>query len=152
MNSSNYDYAKLRELADSGEPAEALCSATGVDLAFASRYLINRRYRKAFVKRFPGRTADRNRERRFGVTVEDYNSRVKNQSNVCAVCGRSETSSYRGKLRRLAVDHCHSTGAVRDLLCTKCNMVLGAVGDDIGVLRQMIAYLERHNHSTQPED
>lgn len=47
------------------------------------------------------------------------------QGGVCAICGQKETSTYRGKVRKLAVDHCHKTGRVRGLLCMNCNQGLG---------------------------
>jgi hypothetical protein len=39
------------------------------------------------------------------------------------------------------VDHNHKTGAVRGLLCCKCNFILGHADDDVGILRRAISYL-----------
>lgn len=55
----------------------------------------------------------------------------------CDVCGR------RGD--RMAIDHCHTTGKVRGLLCMGCNVALGAVEDDPDRLRALALYVERAN-------
>ena len=44
--------------------------------------------------------------------------------------------------KRLAVDHCHKTGKIRGLLCTKCNIGLGYFNDDVILLKNSIRYLE----------
>jgi hypothetical protein len=59
---------------------------------------------------------------RFRMTEEDYSKLLANQRGGCAVCARKDN---RG--RRLAIDHNHTTGAVRGLLCFGCNRVLGAI-------------------------
>ena len=39
------------------------------------------------------------------------------------------------------IDHCHETGKVRGLLCSKCNIALGNFDDDIETLKRAISYL-----------
>ncbi|WP_408995768.1 endonuclease domain-containing protein [Streptomyces europaeiscabiei] len=58
------------------------------------------------------------------------------QGNCCAICGKQP--------QRLNVDHDHKTGAVRELLCTNCNSLLGQCDDEISILQNAIAYIERH--------
>lgn len=83
----------------------------------------------------------------FGITLADYEAMMVAQACVCAICEKPETRvDNRTKApTRLAVDHCHSTGKVRGLLCSMCNKGIGHLKDDIQLLRNAIPYLERHN-------
>lgn len=84
-------------------------------------------------------------QRDFGMTLEEYQERFKVQEGRCYICREVETARDRkGRLRPLAVDHCHAKDEVRDLLCNRCNHLLGLVQDDVPILRAAIAYLERH--------
>lgn len=103
-------------------------------------------------KRLPAykqnRTADVNRRQalksKFGITPEKYVEMLLAQNGVCAVCSKPETSIHNGKVRPLSVDHDHETGAVRDLLCGKCNSGLGYFNDDLTLMAKAIGYLRRH--------
>jgi len=57
------------------------------------------------------------------------------QKGRCLICTKIPT-------KQLVVDHCHTTGKVRGLLCDKCNFLLGLANDQINVLQNAIAYLE----------
>lgn len=78
---------------------------------------------------------DREYQRRFGITLEQYDQMLRSQRGVCAIC--------QGKCKRgrLSVDHCHRTGRVRGLLCRACNLLLGAAGDSRKLLKRAEAYL-----------
>lgn len=76
----------------------------------------------------------------FGITIERYNEILTSQSHKCAICGMSQIEN--GKA--LAVDHCHSTGAVRGLLCSRCNYGLGMFLDSVNTLSSAISYLHKH--------
>lgn len=79
--------------------------------------------------------------RQFGITIEDYDSMRMAQDNVCAICGEAE----RNKFWELAVDHCHKTGKVRGLLCSRCNMAIGAFKDSTDLLERAKNYLIKTN-------
>ena len=83
-------------------------------------------------------------KRTYGITIEEYEFKLNNQDNKCAICNNYNTHDKHGVL---AVDHCHKTGLIRDLLCFKCNAALGAVNEDIDILKKMIKYLKKHNNS-----
>lgn len=86
-------------------------------------------------------------KRNYNLTLEEYNKMVDTQNNLCYICGKTETS-LRCKARTpkdLAVDHCHKTGNIRKLLCTRCNQSLGRMEDSIDLLQAMIDYLKEHN-------
>ena len=80
--------------------------------------------------------------RKFGLKPEDYDAMLEAQKGVCAICGREETATWRGKTRELCVDHCHTTGRVRGLLCNRCNHSIGGLGDNAEGVRRALAYLE----------
>uniref|UniRef100_A0A6M3LAQ0 Putative recombination endonuclease VII n=1 Tax=viral metagenome TaxID=1070528 RepID=A0A6M3LAQ0_9ZZZZ len=77
-------------------------------------------------------------EKKYDISEDDYLFLLKDQSGVCAICG--ELPEY-----RLVVDHDHTTGKVRGLLCRQCNLLLGLLGDDINKTRIVISYLEKYN-------
>jgi len=79
---------------------------------------------------------------RYGISGEDYSNLLKQQNNCCAICKRNINQiTY-----HLHVDHCHTTGEVRGLLCAPCNRYLGYIKDDKTILNTAILYLkERYN-------
>lgn len=79
-----------------------------------------------------------NLKRYYGITLEFYNQMMRNQNNKCAVCEISQGDSD----RRFSVDHCHTTGRIRGLLCTNCNRGLGLLKDDPKLIESAIRYLE----------
>lgn len=84
----------------------------------------------------------------YGVTDEQFQQMVKDQSNLCAACGLSErVKSKQGVTMPLSVDHNHATKEVRGLLCRRCNSVLGLAGDSKNVLTKLISYLEKYDGS-----
>jgi hypothetical protein len=83
---------------------------------------------------------------RYGITIEQYEAMVIQQQGKCAICDKPEAAKWKGtdRVRSLSVDHCHSTGRVRALLCHSCNRILGLLGDDVERLRRAVTYLEAH--------
>lgn len=77
-----------------------------------------------------------------GLTFQQYEAMVAAQDGVCAVCRLPETTVVNGRVIDLAIDHCHTTGVVRGLLCSGCNKALGCAGDDPARLRALAVYLE----------
>lgn len=80
----------------------------------------------------------------YGLTRAERRTLEEAQGHACAICGRPESALHQsGSRRRLCVDHDHATGAVRGLLCSRCNLVLGRMGDDSDLLRRAADYLDR---------
>lgn len=75
---------------------------------------------------------------RYGLSKEDYNELLEKQNHVCAICLNPETIEN----SILCVDHDHTTGKVRGLLCRMCNSALGKFGDNLSNLKRAVAYLE----------
>lgn len=89
---------------------------------------------------------NRDLKRLYGITLEQYNEMLKNQNNVCAICGEKEKSvdSRTMKLFSLAVDHDHKTGKVRKLLCSVCNKILGLANDNTSLIEKIKQYIINH--------
>jgi hypothetical protein len=81
----------------------------------------------------------------FGISLEKYNLMLDEQGRACAICGREEFRIHpkTGETKALSVDHCHSTGQIRGLLCSDCNFLLGNAKDSISTLASAIQYLSR---------
>jgi len=73
--------------------------------------------------------------KKFKLTVEQFNKLLEEQGGMCAICRRPPTN------RALCIDHDHTTGRVRGLLCVRCNTGLGNLGDSWERLVAGIKYL-----------
>lgn len=73
--------------------------------------------------------------RKYGITEPEYLALLASQGNACAICCTQPNG------QRLAVDHDHTTGKVRGLLCGHCNKALGLFGDDADRLRKAAEYV-----------
>lgn len=74
-------------------------------------------------------------KRKYGLTPDDVEAMNEAQGGRCLICG-VET--------RLFVDHCHTTGRVRGLLCPSCNTFLGRVEANREILVRMAEYADGH--------
>ncbi|MFQ3396372.1 endonuclease VII domain-containing protein [Enterobacter mori] len=77
----------------------------------------------------------------YGITLKQYDSMFESQNGLCAICKKPESKTTKGVINRLSVDHNHSTGEVRSLLCDKCNRGIGFFNEDIECLSNAISYL-----------
>jgi hypothetical protein len=83
------------------------------------------------------RIARKHALKKYGLSESDFIEKLKSQKSLCAICEKeiSEKSAV--------VDHCHTTGKTRDLLCRGCNFSLGHI-ERAGFLEAALAYSERH--------
>lgn len=105
----------------------------------------NARYLKAHREKFPKAWKDTHLRAKFNLTLVEYMDMHARQGGVCDICKQPETQMRGGKVKALAVDHDHSTGAIRALLCTDCNQAIGKMKDNPAILRAAADYLERHS-------
>jgi hypothetical protein len=85
-----------------------------------------------------GKHTAKNLKQRYGISVEQYKELLVQQDGKCAIC-KSPHSKVTG--RNFHVDHCHTTGNIRGILCHHCNTALGAFNDDINMLTEALYYL-----------
>lgn len=81
---------------------------------------------------------DRNYKSAYGISLKDVEAMLESQDGKCAVCLTEISLEGKATAR---VDHCHITGKVRGLLCHKCNVAIGCLGDNINGLQRAMAYL-----------
>jgi hypothetical protein len=113
--------------------------ATKDGLQYHCRPCLSKQRKKSYS---PERRASKNLERKFNITLEDYDALLAQQGGKCAICKSEEP-----KGKRFSVDHNHATGEVRGLLCNPCNMGIGLLQDSPDVLESAKEYLlERGNY------
>jgi hypothetical protein len=102
----------------------------------------------AWARKNPERMKELSRKgslKKYGLTIEGFEAMWEAQRGKCANprCSATfEKSAMNRKVGGLHIDHDHKTGAVRKLLCPRCNTALGHVDDSIDLLRGLIEYLE----------
>ena len=102
-----------------------------------------KRYNKEHYQKHKSMSRKSRLKCQYGITIEDYDNLFAKQDGLCAICGKMETyKHYKGTICRLSIDHNHTTGAVRGLLCQKCNAALGFLDEDIIRMLKMIEYIE----------
>ena len=103
-----------------------------------------REARAAWFREYRQRRPDIHRamelRKRFGIEPAQYEALLEQQRGGCAICAAEPTAEKWGVLH---VDHCHSTGLIRGLLCARCNVGLGQFNDSPDRLRAAADYLDR---------
>lgn len=77
--------------------------------------------------------------RRRGITAEQRDALFAEQEHRCAICGTDNPAGSGN--RRWHIDHCHTTGRVRGILCGNCNNALGFIGERSEAAEAMIEYI-----------
>lgn len=102
-------------------PSHMYCSQGCQDKAFTRAYL----------------------KRTYKITLEEWYDMFDKQNSLCAICNQEGFKLDPASANLLVVDHCHTTGKVRGLLCHNCNRGLGLFKDDRERLLKALAYLEQ---------
>ena len=92
----------------------------------------------AWRKRNRGKVCWYSRKNRYGITKEEFDRLLSKQKGVCGICLEDASDTRYG----LGVDHCHRTKKVRGLLCHRCNMAIGSLGDDPERIKRAAAYVK----------
>lgn len=109
---------------------------TGVRAERDARYRNSEKGRatkRAYAQRYSERRRQIDREKNYDLAPWDYDAMREAQGGLCAIC-RTRPG--------IRVDHDHSDGRVRGLLCDRCNLAIGALGDTAAGVRAALAYLE----------
>lgn len=94
-------------------------------------------YMREWRKRQPEKAKSSDLRKQYGIDLAEYREKEDAQGGVCAICGDPPGA------RALAVDHCHATGVVRDLLCHQCNTAIGLAKESPARLLALAEYLRR---------
>jgi Recombination endonuclease VII len=76
----------------------------------------------------------------YGVSLSKFKTMHDIQKGRCAICDVVPKVGKRGGIQ---LDHCHTTGAIRGLLCPSCNRGLASFKDDMRLLEAAISYLRK---------
>ncbi|WP_415651065.1 endonuclease VII domain-containing protein [Rhodococcus qingshengii] len=91
---------------------------------------------RLFAKENPSFHRDIHLRKAYGMTQDEYDQLMDSQGGCCAICKSSDVDVWH-------IDHCHTTGRVRGILCPHCNRGLGMFRDQPQFLRDAALYLER---------
>jgi hypothetical protein len=84
---------------------------------------------------------DKHYRKLYGMTLAEYEEMSQNQGGVCAICGEPPAEDSGRGHGVLVVDHCHTNGHVRGLLCATCNLAIGYLKDNPDILLSATQYL-----------
>lgn len=90
-----------------------------------------------------GEQLDQRLKKQYNISRSEYDAINESQSGLCASCHRPPRG--KGQASTLHVDHNHTTGKTRGLLCTQCNTALGLLDDSIEILLMAAEYLRIHS-------
>lgn len=79
-------------------------------------------------------------KRKYNITLENHKLMIDSQEGKCAICNRLP--------KRLVIDHSHTSGKIRGLLCDTCNSGLGMFKENKKFMENAIKYLEFYNKNT----
>jgi hypothetical protein len=83
--------------------------------------------------------------RKYGISQSEYDAMSELQGGRCAICRQEETHKDRsGSITLLAVDHDHSTGQIRGLLCFNCNIGISKFSDNPELLEAAARYVSSY--------
>lgn len=99
--------------------------------------VIAKEYAREWRKANPDKAKNANLKSVHGITLKYYLKLRDSQNNSCAICKKHEDEEPLA----MAVDHCHTTGKIRGLLCANCNRALGLFKDNRDFLKSAITYL-----------
>jgi len=95
---------------------------------------------RSYRAKYPTRARERWLKGTYGITTDDYNDMFVEQNGCCAICGVHQSEMK----RTFSVDHNHTTGQTRALLCDRCNTALGLLKEDRNIVLSLLEYLDSY--------
>lgn len=137
----NNEYRRSRRGASAPPRATDECLWCGADirnLRSNARYCSASCGARTWRRDNPGRHRALRLKCVYGITIKEFDELLESQGGVCAICQSDDPASANWH-----VDHCHSSDAVRGILCGPCNQGLGNFRDNQAALLAAIDYLAR---------
>jgi hypothetical protein len=94
---------------------------------------------RPYTKRTPTQTRKYNLKNKYGISLQEYQDMFDKQEGLCGICQQPPKT---GQL--LFVDHSHTSGKVRNLLCSRCNTILGHIECNPTILPGIVNYLKEY--------
>jgi hypothetical protein len=105
----------------------------------AQSYRGTRERKIAYARAWKAANPDRRRAyqlKKYGLSLADYRAILDRQDGKCAIC----RDDLKGD-KNTHVDHCHSTGVVRGVLCNRCNLAVGMLRNSSTIALAAARYL-----------
>lgn len=96
--------------------------------------------KQKYAKNNRDRRRNNDYKRMYGISLDEYNEILHKQKGRCKICSSHHTE-LKGRRQHLVVDHCHTTGKVRGLLCDTCNRAIGMLKDCPDIILKAHEYL-----------
>lgn len=87
---------------------------------------------------------ERHLQKTYGISLEEMLGMLEDQKYLCKICS---TDLNKQLPKNIHIDHNHTTGKIRGVLCGNCNKCLGLFKDDVNILKSAIKYLEINDAS-----
>lgn len=107
----------------------------------------SKKNRRTYVKHSESRKASARRYKIckiYGSTEAAIDELFKQQKNKCGICKLVFGSPKATKGTKPHIDHCHTTGRVRGILCGRCNVLIGMALENPKILAAAAKYVGKH--------
>jgi 5-methylcytosine-specific restriction endonuclease McrA len=81
-------------------------------------------------------------QQKYGITLDQKDEMMKAQNGLCYICKTPFDTTNHRRANTPIVDHDHKTGAVRKILCNRCNRAIGLFHDNSVILYSAANYIE----------
>ena len=105
--------------------------------------------KRSYNKQDKEKRSSRDKSKLYGITQEDLKGKYADQNGRCKLCGVSKPlyAKRSSSETSLHVDHCHKTNKVRDLICSRCNLMVGLLETRFEDIIECIKYISRHKRN-----